>query len=101
MKHARHRFSQNTSSTWRSVMTFAQGKLYEERAALLNITSNTANWEVPKLVQQMGSENGNEAITHHLSVDIGSLVTMLLELKKMASQSESSSNSNECMGMNL
>jgi hypothetical protein len=49
----------------------------------------------------MGSENGNEAITHHLSVDIGSLVTMLLELKKMASQSESSSNSNECMGMNL
>jgi len=25
------------------VMTFAQGKLYEDRAALLNITSNTAN----------------------------------------------------------
>jgi len=41
-------------------MTFAQGKLYEDRAALLNITSNTANWKVSKLGQQMGSENGKQ-----------------------------------------
>lgn len=44
----------------------------------------------------------NETITtHHISVDIGYLVTMLLELKKMASQSESSRNSNEQMGINF
>ena len=30
-------------------MTFAQGKLYEDRAALLNITSNTANQKVNKI----------------------------------------------------
>lgn len=41
-------------------MTFAQGNLYEERAALLNITSSTANWELPKLVPQIGSENGKQ-----------------------------------------
>jgi hypothetical protein len=42
----------------------------------------------------------NETI-NHISVDIGYLVTMLLELKKMASQSESSRNSNEQMGINF
>lgn len=59
MKHVTD-FCQNTSNTWRSVMTFAQGNLYEERAALLNITSSTANWELPKLVPQIGSENGKQ-----------------------------------------
>ena len=46
-----------THSTWRSVMTFAQGKLYEDRAALLNITSNTANQRVNKINTTMSEDS--------------------------------------------
>lgn len=43
--------------TWKSVMTFADGKLYDERAALLNKTSMTAKSKTPYKVCIFTSTN--------------------------------------------
>jgi hypothetical protein len=66
-------------------MTFAQGKLYEDRAALLNITSNTANQRVNKISTTMSEVSKRKKKQNQHIISLWTFIIwciMLLELKK-------------------
>jgi hypothetical protein len=67
-------------------MTFAQGKLYEDRAALLNITSNTANQRVNKISTKMSEVSKQKKKQNQHIISLWTFIIwciMLLELKKL------------------
>jgi hypothetical protein len=67
-------------------MTFAQGKLYEDRAALLNITSNTANQRVNKISTKMSEVSKRKKKQNQHIISLWTFIIwciMLLELKKL------------------
>jgi hypothetical protein len=67
-------------------MTFAQGKLYEDRAALLNITSNTANQRVNKISTTMSEVSKRKKKQNQHIISLWTFIIwciMLLELKKL------------------